>query len=224
MPEDCSEVSKQPRRQPLLEITESSEEDRRKFWERVNKSNNCWTWKGYCIKKGYGGLTLNGKRFLAHRFSWFIHNGVIPTGLLVLHHCDNRPCVKPDHLFLGTDKDNVIDCMRKGRKFGGRGERQAKAKLKECNIQTIFEMRLRRERMITIGKHFGVSRSAIVQILQRNTWKHVQLKNIEMENVKAIKDYCKFGHPLSKNPYRPTTRWCKECSLIRGRKYKQQKA
>jgi hypothetical protein len=74
-----------------------------------------WIWMGSTDKKGYGRISHKGINNYAHRLSWEIHNGPIPDDLCVLHRCDIPPCVRPDHLFLGTRKDNIIDAMQKGR-------------------------------------------------------------------------------------------------------------
>ena len=87
-----------------------------RFWKKVNKKagNSCWEWTA-CKAGGYGQIYVRGKLVYAHRLSWVWANGKIPKGLFVLHKCDNRVCVNPDHLFLGTNKDNMQDCVRKGR-------------------------------------------------------------------------------------------------------------
>jgi hypothetical protein len=89
-----------------------------RFWSKVNKSDGCWTWTGSKTTAGYG-LIWNGKDTSApvyvHRLSWELHFGEIPDGLSVCHRCDNPTCVRPDHLFLGTDKDNSDDKITKGR-------------------------------------------------------------------------------------------------------------
>lgn len=91
----------------------------KRFWPKVEKTEHCWTWSGAKNRRGYGWLH-NGSRttrkpMRAHRASWEIHFGKIPDGLWVLHRCDNPPCVRPDHLFLGTRTDNMRDCAAKGR-------------------------------------------------------------------------------------------------------------
>lgn len=85
------------------------------FWSLVDKSSDCWTWKGNIDSKGYGRVHCNGKRQRAHRVSYELSIGEIPSGMLICHHCDNRKCVRPDHLFVGTASDNSLDCTKKGR-------------------------------------------------------------------------------------------------------------
>ena len=78
-------------------------------------SNGCWEWLGYRNKCGYGRLTFRGKKTLAPRMAWMVFVAEIPDGMKVLHRCDNPPCINPEHLFLGSDRDNVADCIKKGR-------------------------------------------------------------------------------------------------------------
>ena len=90
------------------------------FWHFVDMSGDCWMWTGCRNYQGYGYFRFEGKMRRAHRIAWILTNGPIPHGegfhgICVLHRCDNRLCVKPDHLFLGTNHDNVIDMWKKGR-------------------------------------------------------------------------------------------------------------
>lgn len=87
-----------------------------RLWERVDKSGDCWLWTGPCNNKGYGvfGIGHSGKT-TTHRLSWELTFGVVPAGLFVLHRCDNPPCCRPEHLFIGTNSDNIKDSVAKGR-------------------------------------------------------------------------------------------------------------
>jgi hypothetical protein len=77
--------------------------------------SGCWIWEGTTNSQGYGSITIKGKEKKAHRVSWELFNGPIPKGLLVLHKCDTPACINPHHLFLGTHRDNIQDCIKKGR-------------------------------------------------------------------------------------------------------------
>lgn len=86
------------------------------FWARVDRTEECWVWNGPRLKGNrYGLLQRHYHKVYAHRVSWEMHFGPIPNGLFVLHRCDNPPCVRPDHLFLGTQTDNMADMNAKGR-------------------------------------------------------------------------------------------------------------
>jgi hypothetical protein len=85
-----------------------------RFWRKVTKSDGCWEWTDY-TRSGYGSLSFKDRERRTHRLSWLLHFGAIRDGLFVLHSCDNRRCVRPDHLFLGAQLNNVRDMWKKGR-------------------------------------------------------------------------------------------------------------
>lgn len=96
----------------------------KRFYDKTIEHNECLLWQAYKMPSGYGLFKLNGKTTLAHRAAWIILNGPIKNNLMVLHHCDNPSCVKIDHLFLGTAKDNMIDKIKKGRYRNGQSEKE----------------------------------------------------------------------------------------------------
>jgi hypothetical protein len=99
-----------------LMLEAKSQEDR--FWEKVKKNKDgCWEWTANKMRLGYGMFRFDKIWQLSHRVSWKITNGPIPEGLNVLHRCDNPACVRPDHLFLGTQIDNIKDMVKKGRQW-----------------------------------------------------------------------------------------------------------
>ncbi len=118
---------------------------------------------------GYGHFCYIGKTSSAHRASWLIHRGPIEPGLCVLHKCDNPGCVRPDHLFLGTNDDNVADRGAKNRT--ARGERHGSAKLTTENVAEIRAARAKNRSLPELAERFGVSKSLICQIAKGKVWK-----------------------------------------------------
>ena len=151
-----------------------------KFWSKVNKTSTCWVWTRGKIAFGYGRVrfgTGKGLLYLAHRVSYTLTYGPIPRDLYVCHRCDNPPCVNPEHMFLGTARDNALDSVSKGRfnGWGGakKGSSQPYAKLTEDDVRQIRVLRSHGLTYREIAKRFGVSISAIVNIIRGTTWRHI---------------------------------------------------
>lgn len=146
-----------------------------RFWGKVNKTQkgSCWEWIGKTIVMGYGQMRFGGARKSTHRISWEMHYGEIPKGIFVCHKCDNRLCVNPDHLFLGTHQANMDDMYSKGRENQARGESSYLSKLTESDVLSIYERANRRESQSALAKEFGVSPSNIYYIKTQRTWKHL---------------------------------------------------
>lgn len=156
-----------------------------RFWNKVEKTLDCWIWIGSLNVGGYGKISRPGqgdKCLLAHRISWELYNGPIPDGLEVCHHCDNPACVRPDHLFLGTQKDNLQDAIKKGRLNPAKcnqpsGENHGRAVLTVAQVKKIKETYSQKagrySRLITqrkLAKQFNISRRTIADILSGRTW------------------------------------------------------
>lgn len=139
-----------------------------RFWARVDKTDNCWLWIGSKVHNGYGRIWSNGKTLLAHRFSYELHKGPIPKGLCVLHHCDVRNCVRPDHLFTGTRRDNTQDMIRKGRR-GSCG-----TKLTPNQVREIQERVANGETQMSLAEEFGVAQTTISHIKCGRVWKEIK--------------------------------------------------
>lgn len=152
-----------------------------KFWEKVllDDDDKCWEWQASKNRKGYGNFYVSvghskDKHWLAHRMAWKLTNGKIPDGLHVCHHCDNPGCVNPSHLFVGTNRDNVLDSKKKGRRVERKGEEHPMAKLTEDEVKQIRELRKEGMTLMTLGEMFGVSYATIGYIASRRLWSHVK--------------------------------------------------
>jgi len=135
--------------------------------------NSCWNWK-YANVEGYGKIgAKNGWR--TSRLAWYLKFGNIPHKLFVLHKCDNPSCCNPDHLFLGTNKQNVEDMIAKGRM--PRGEKRAFAKLTEKDVKSIRKEYLKgNSSCLKLGGKYCVSPQLIHDIVKRRKWKHIDDK------------------------------------------------
>ena len=152
-----------------------------KFWSKVRRgaADECWPWTAGSTQRGYGVLYARGSRdshWLAHRYSYTLHNGAIPPGLCVCHSCDNPPCVNPAHLWVGTRRQNSQDMIDKGRNVLpaiSEGERSHFARLRR---KQVIEIRRRAEAGETnsaLAREFGVTRRTVDRVVNGQTWKHL---------------------------------------------------
>jgi len=152
------------------------------YEEQVIKNNDsCWGWKGSVNNKGYGQVFCGGEIKFAHRFSYENFVASIPSGMFVCHHCDNPICSNPHHLFIGTNSDNILDSIEKGRfkrvpdACKARGEKVAGSKLKENEVVQIKKMIEHGFGNKPIAELFHVGHATISLIRVNKTWKHVKL-------------------------------------------------
>lgn len=147
-----------------------------RFWSKVDMKgpDDCWEWQASKNERGYGRFYNEDRMFPAHLVAWELTNGPIHNGFHALHKCDNPPCCNPGHLFSGTQSDNMIDMVEKGRDNPQRGEKSPNAKLKTedvMNIRKIFQTS-----MVTkthLANQYNVSLSLIKAIIGYRAWKHL---------------------------------------------------
>ena len=143
----------------------------------VKKENGCWEWQGPLLPTGYAQIGIGSRhegKVRVHRAMFEIFKGPIPDELYVLHTCDNRCCVNPDHLFLGTAKDNTQDMLRKGRARGIRGSQNKSSKLTEENVLEIRSLLGQGAYHKNLAEIYGVATSTISRIAQGKKWTHVK--------------------------------------------------
>lgn len=163
-----------------------------RFWKKVSvgATDECDIYNGATDKDGYGQFYADGHQIKAHRFSYMVNDGYgfreIPKGILVCHKCDNPPCVKNSHLFLGTHAVNHADRNAKGRQASGdrngartkpgnmaRGSSHPNHKLDEDQVRVIREVHAKTDSAAEIARMFGVTYQNVRSILIRKTWKHI---------------------------------------------------
>lgn len=136
------------------------------FWSHVKQTDDCWEWQGATRTDGYGFAKREGKYVAAHRYAFTLTQGPIPTGLQILHTCDNKLCVRPDHLRLGTQKDNMIDMALK--------KRQHVQVLSPSQVQDIRRRHASGKATCReIATEFGLTKRHVNKIVQGVAWKHL---------------------------------------------------
>lgn len=176
-------------------LSQITDKDIARFWSHVDKSGECWNWTASRKPQGYGEFGINRHLVYAHRLAYELTYGPIPNGMQVCHHCDNRACVRPDHLFVGDQSANMQDMVSKrrvgawthpeslarGNKHGrhthpettARGERAGRAKLTEEQVRDIRKRYADGETQTELARQFHVDRGNIRFIVTRMHWKHV---------------------------------------------------
>lgn len=151
-----------------------------RFWDKVTKTCSCWEWNASSRVNGsYGCMKINGKLIDTHRISWQICFGEIPKGKYICHSCDNRKCVNPKHLFLGTPRDNVLDAIKKGRlkqhfiKPFLPGHISPRRRFNKEQIEAIRKLYANSNKtMEQIGKEYGTYKQAISDIVKRRYYRN----------------------------------------------------
>lgn len=149
---------------------DATPEERLKFYGWDVTDPGCWEWRGPRHSDGYGRVAVGGARTGAHRLAYEAWVGPIPEGQIVRHKCDNPPCINPDHLEVGTNKDNTHDMIRRGRFVRVYGERANGSKLTAHQVLEVIRRHHDGQTVRSIAAHFGVVESTIRHILAGRTW------------------------------------------------------
>lgn len=157
--------------------------DMERFMAQIDNSGSCWEWTGTRHRQGYGWFGMGGKKIMAHRAAYTLFVGPIPKGLLVCHRCDNPSCANPEHLFLGTYRDNNRDCVAKGRHIapsgpcpekGLPGESNPNAKFTAGSVREMRQLFAEGSRIADIARRFSVSWSGAEHAIKGRSWKHLE--------------------------------------------------
>lgn len=151
----------------LKEIKKLNKEKR--FWAFVNQTNDCWIWISHLDRNGYGLIKWKHTNILAHRFSYELHNGEIPSGMFICHKCDNPSCVNPLHLYAGTAKTNAEDRTLRGRSDNRAGENNTQAKLTKEEVFAIRKEFSEGTTVIDLVLKYGMSKNHIYNLCRRGS-------------------------------------------------------
>ena len=142
-----------------------------RFWSKVNKTATCWLWTAGYFGNGYGAFGVNRINVGAHRYSYTLHKGEIGEGLVIRHTCDVRACVNPNHLIIGTPKDNINDMVERNRQ--AKGINCCNTKLTEDDVREIRIFRGFGFEYDELGSMYGVNKTTIGRIITGKTWSHI---------------------------------------------------
>ena len=153
------------------------------FWGKVKIGfiHDCWEWIGSRKPQGYGHITIDGKGHQSHHLAWEFRYGKIPKKLWVLHSCDNKGCVNPSHLFLGTHQDNMNDMKNKNRHAYFKGIYSPRAKLNNQKVKDIRKSLENNEKVTCLAKKYNVSIGAISAIKHKRSWTHIKLERAALK-------------------------------------------
>jgi hypothetical protein len=156
-----------------MDVTKRDARDVRRFHSgyEVNGKTGCWEWRSNIQVNGYGHMKHSGKTRSVHRISYEMHKGLIPVGAYVLHRCDNRRCVNPSHLFLGSALDNILDMRQKLRHTFG--EKSPNVKLDEKKVLQMYALFDRGIGTPTVSRRFGISKNLAWRIKKGLSWAHL---------------------------------------------------
>jgi hypothetical protein len=150
-------------------------QDRLNAKSKINNETGCIEWTGTINPQtGYGGIRFNGKKFSCHRVSWEINNNKSANGKVIMHLCDNKKCINPNHLIVGTQTDNMKDKVTKNRQL--KGEQVYGSKLTEKDVKNIIILNRKGKSQSELGRMYNITASAIGNICRRKRWKHVEIQ------------------------------------------------
>lgn len=153
-----------------------TKKDVARFWAKVGVvgEGGCRLWEGGRNEGGYGRFWLHGKHCRSHRVAWVLTRGPIQLGMFVLHKCDNPPCVEGEHLFLGTNKDNMHDMHKKKRNFLSIGELNGMSKLTEGQVIELLKRYKSGETQVFLAKEYGICQPHVSEIVNRERWGYIK--------------------------------------------------
>ena len=144
-----------------------------RFWEKVDKNGDCWEWTAQVDRDGYGQFWFNRESVRAHRHAHSLARGPIPDGMLICHHCDNPGCVRPSHLFMGTQGDNTRDSISKERWTDNRGELHPNSRLTEKDVLEIRRLATLGVKQSLLRRMWAISQPHTSDIVARRKWRHI---------------------------------------------------